>query len=399
MLGLQRRQAEEAAGSVDLQAAMPLKFPRAVYPLAALTLLASSLVVLRYALTNSLDLRAPITEALFQDQLARRDVKKPQPPADTKSFKALKAAEALMAKLNMPTSPDQQQDPDALDKAIDQALAPPSAKSDKSEKSANAGKTGEQQNANGTEPGQNGDPLNGQQANSANQDAKSQQSGQQGNQNEKAQSSNGAESSSSLISKLKDAVSNMLSRNRQDGANDRQSGNPSQQMSQGKPDRANGQKNAGGRGQENAQAQADAQEGDPNGDAQDGQQGQGKNAAKSLSQASAQAGSGIGSQNGEKDVRAAAQLKAMGKISEIIGKRAATISGETMIEVQSGNQTLRTAYNERSATHGEADSDVSRDEIPPALQTYVANYFEQIRRSETAAAPHRSGDGEPARKR
>jgi hypothetical protein len=70
----------------------------------------------------------------------------------------------------------------------------------------------------------------------------------------------------------------------------------------------------------------------------------------------------------------------MGKLSEIIGKRAATITGETMVEVQSGNQQLRTAYSDRAAIHAESDSDLNRDEIPPALQTYVANYFEQVRK-------------------
>ena len=83
-------------------------------------------------------------------------------------------------------------------------------------------------------------------------------------------------------------------------------------------------------------------------------------------------------------MHAAEQLKAMGKISEIIGKRAQSVSGETSIEVQSGNQQLRTAYSKEKSNHGQADSDVSRDEVPVSLQPYVQQYFEQVRK---ASAP------------
>jgi hypothetical protein len=95
----------------------------------------------------------------------------------------------------------------------------------------------------------------------------------------------------------------------------------------------------------------------------------------------------VGSQDGAKDLKAAEQLKAMGKLSEIIGKRSATVTGETTIEVQSGDQQLRTAYSNKTAAHGEADSDVSRDEIPVALQPYVQQYFEQVRKSSQPAKP------------
>ena len=60
-----------------------------------------------------------------------------------------------------------------------------------------------------------------------------------------------------------------------------------------------------------------------------------------------QEGNGIGSQDGSKENHAAEQLKAMGKISEIIGRRSATVTGETSIEVQSGNQQLHTARRMR----------------------------------------------------
>lgn len=397
MLEAQRRQAEAAARGVHLESAIPLRFPRAIYPLAALSLLASSLVVLRYALTRSLDLHAPLTEVLFEDQLARREVKKPAPPASEKSFQALKAAEALMAKLNMPASPDQAQDPDALDKAIDQALAPPSSQAAKSDKAAAGQKSGQQNGANNPDSAQNGDPLNGDQKSAdAQPNAKSQQGQQSGSPNDKGRPGNGDNSSPSLLSKLKDAVSNMFSRARESGSQGGQKSASQQNSQMAKSDQKAGEKSQSGKGQQQAESQADAQEGDPNGDPQQGQQAEGKSAAKTSAQNSAQAGSGVGSQNGAKDLRAAEQLRAMGKITEIFGKRAATISGETMVEVQSGNQQLRTSYSEQAATHGEAASDISRDQIPPALETYVANYFEQVRKGGNAAG--KGPEGKPAAK-
>ncbi len=140
-----------------------------------------------------------------------------------------------------------------------------------------------------------------------------------------------------------------------------------------------GEKGQAGKGaQEKGESQSDA-EGQPDSDSQAGQQAQGRlnNAAN---QTPAQGGSGIGNQDGSKEIKAAAQLKAMGKISEIIGQRAATVSGETSVEVQSGSQKLHTDYSNTKAAHGETDGDVTRDEIPLGLQAYVQQYFAEIRK-------------------
>ena len=67
---IQRTQAEEAARSVDLDTAVPFTFPKALYAMAALTLLASGLVFFRFTSTHGLDLRAPLTEVLFEDLAA-----------------------------------------------------------------------------------------------------------------------------------------------------------------------------------------------------------------------------------------------------------------------------------------------------------------------------------------
>ncbi len=135
--------------------------------------------------------------------------------------------------------------------------------------------------------------------------------------------------------------------------------------------------------QQQSQSQADGQDGQPGSDGQSGQQSQGKLNSKADTKPG-QGGSGIGSQDGSKDIKAAEQLKAMGKISEIIGQRAATVSGETSVEVESGSQKLHTDYSKTNAVHAETDGDVTRDEIPLALQSYVQQYFAEVRKN---AAP------------
>ena len=101
----------------------------------------------------------------------------------------------------------------------------------------------------------------------------------------------------------------------------------------------------------------------------------------------------MGKQDGDKSVREAEQLAAMGKISEIIGKRAANVSGEVMVEVASGKQQLKTQYSQRKATHGEAGGEINRDEVPLAYQQYVQQYFEEVRK--LPAASKTKSDAKP----
>ena len=56
-----------------------------------------------------------------------------------------------------------------------------------------------------------------------------------------------------------------------------------------------------------------------------------------------------------------------------------------MVEVQSGKQQLKTSYSNTKATHAETDGDVTRDEIPLALQPYIQQYFSEVHKAEPAA--------------
>jgi hypothetical protein len=384
---MQRGYAESAAQSVHLDSAVPFTFPKALYAMAGLTLLASGLVLFRYVATKGLDLRAPLTEVMFED-LAAKQVDKKGALAESADKKRLETAESLLAKLGVPVKADEKQDAAALDKAIDQALDGAQTPADKGQKGA-PGKA-EDGKQNGAQSAQQGDPLDGKNADKENgEKGQEGKDGQAGDNNTKKSSNS---DSGSLFSKLKDAVNNMMSKAGKENNGGQQKGGDQKQQQASKSDKAAGEKGQNSKGQDQqGHNQADAQDGEPSGDEQkEGQQAQGKSGSKS-SQQSAQAGSGVGSQDGAKDLKAAEQMKAMGKLSEIIGKRSSQVTGETTIEVQSGNQQLKTAYSKSSATHGEADSDVSRDEIPVSMQPYVQQYFEQVRKAGAAKAKAAAG--------
>jgi hypothetical protein len=155
-----------------------------------------------------------------------------------------------------------------------------------------------------------------------------------------------------------------------------------QNSQQGKGQQNGGKQQSAKNGQpQNGQQQADAQEGQSGDQSQNSQDPQGKGTGNSdAKQASKQPGSGIGSQDGDKAIRQAEQLAAMGKISELIGKRQQNISGETTVEVKSTSQVLKTPYAQRGVQHSQSTGEVNRDEIPASVQSYVENYFEQVRK-------------------
>jgi hypothetical protein len=381
----QRIQAESMAGDVQLDRAVPFVFPRSLYAMAALCVLASALVALRYGSGHGLNLRAPLTQLLFEDE-SIRDAKKAQ-ALYPKSKKWMDEAQSLLSKLGMGPNPNEPQpsDPDALDKAIEQALQNTPDPSGQNQKGGGQdGKTGQTKAGDASKDAPSGDPIdNGEQQANNDQDGQegsSQKAGDPGSKS--ASGKNGSPSSKeSLLSRLKDAVSNMLSKS------DKENGTSSPKDQQSaKNETPSGEKGQAGKGaQEKGESQSDA-DGQPDADSQSGQQAQGRLNSQA-SKTPAQGGSGIGNQDGSKEIKAAAQLKAMGKISEIIGQRAATVSGETSVEVQSGNQKLHTDYSNTSAAHGETDGDVTRDEIPLALQAYVQQYFQEVRKSGGAGKP------------
>ena len=355
----QRRQAEAAASTVNLSTAAPFTMPRALYAMAALGLLASGLVFLRYQITHSLDLRQPLTEVLFEDQAAKRAAQKKGGKSDPTSRERLEAAESLLSRMEKSPQTEQPQDLEAM---LDQALAAPQS----SQQQGDKGAPQDGKSMDSGDKSKDGDPMEGPES----QD----QQGDKGGKDGKAGESKNGKENNSLLDKLKDAMSNMMSK--KDGNGDKQQGG--QQNQAAKKDKGTGEKSSSQKGdQQDGQSQSGQENSDNAGEAQKGEQAQGQASDKAGDQ-KPQAGSGQGSQDGAKDIKNAEQLKAMGKLSEILGKRAQMVSGETSIEVESGAQALRTNYKDQAAAHAAAESEVTRDEIPLDRQSFVQQYFQQV---------------------
>jgi hypothetical protein len=377
----QRAQAERLCARIDVREAVPFTMPRAVYSMAVLGVAATSLFALRYGLDRRLDLDKPLARiiqqafGLEQQQLAALE-KKQAPRSKNPSTKDMQGL-SLQDQL-----PDAGQ-PRSSDNALD-TTAP--SENDRNKK---AEQRGMQVKSGGEQSGEESEATD-EMADSATGGNDAGQQGQNG-QNQKGQESAGKQApqgadgnNSSLMAKFREAMQNILSRMKQQpsgtAGGQKQQASNSQNGKQGKPQQGNGEASRQGQQQSGGQ-ESNSQEGQPGSESQTAQnamgRGQGQGGEENPSK---QPGSGIGKQDGNKDVKLAEQLAAMGKISEIIGKRAANVSGEVTVEVQNSNQQLATPYSKRNATHGETTAEINRDEVPVALQPYVQQYFEQVRR-------------------
>jgi hypothetical protein len=380
---MQLEQAARMAESADVRVAVPYRMPRSLYVVAVLLLVAGTLFALRYGLSSSLDLKAPLA-TLIPYQFPWQVKSPEQAKKNPKYAPNLPDPEndAGSAMVNPDQEPAGVPDPTIEDN--------PGGKADPSNDKSTSSKG---QPKDGKKGGQGGDSDQEAQAEKSS-DPQSNDANQQGNnksdskqQSSSKQDQNGGENPS-LMNKMKDMFQNLLSTVKPPQSN------PSNQQQNSDKQQGKGQQNAGK--QEKSKDGKQENNGNP-GDAQEGQQGeqaksqqdpQGQGAGKSDSpQPSKQPGSGVGNQDGDKTIKQAEDQAAMGKITELFGKRSATITGEATVEVQNTSQQLHTAYSPRGAEHVSNGAQINRDEIPVAMQPYVQQYFEQLRKQTSAPAP------------
>ena len=386
----QRERANRAAETVDVRLAVPYAMPRGVYLMAVLALVAGSLFGLRYGLLGHLDLHPPLAHMLAQQfgwkersEVAKNDRKPPQVP-------------------------EQQDDPGASANDPDQTqqMQPDSSTTDGNEASNDsAAEKGDSTKGDSKKDGNRA----GQQSADSDQEAQAEsnpsqsdeKSGDQAGKQEQKQQSGGkpdaknASENSSLMNKAKDMLQNLLSSLKPPSSNPGQQQNDPNNQNKGQPKQEkdkNGQpKQSGQKGE-----QSEGQQGEQGQDQQDqNQQGNGKNDSQ---QATKQPGSGAGNQDGEKRIKQAEDQAAMGKITEILGKRSANLTGEATVEVQNTSQQLKTAYAPGAAQHGQSGGEINRDEIPVAMEPFVQEYFKQARKQEPAAPPATAPAPAPAKK-
>jgi hypothetical protein len=373
--------ANKAAETVDVCQAVPYTLPRACYLVAALILVASSLFALRYGISRRLDLHAPLARML------RQQFENPAPALDAKRPRFQPAWKPDPEQEATGDEPEEQPGGEAEHPRADNSTGSANRVEAASKPEGSSKKESGQQASSQDQPAgdEEAQAENRQSGASGDGDTSARQgNGKEDRDREAArQDANGSGQKSSLMSKVKDAVQNLLSRVKpQTGSAGARQQAAIDQNRQGKQQQGGGAQQGAKDGRQNSGGQqGDSPEDQGGQQAQNSQDPQGKGTGKSDSQqASKQPGSGIGSQDGAKDVRQAEQLAAMGKISEIIGKRSANIIGEATVEVESGNQQLQTPYAQRRALHSEGGTEISRDEVPVALQAYVQQYFEQVRK-------------------
>ena len=366
-------EAAQAVSAVEVADALPLQWPREAWIALALLATAFTLLGVRYGVLHTLDLKAGLVEVKFDifSGMPEPPVKKkggPEAPDQMPPLTAMNVEEQSRRDAKEDPFPEDALKtidvPDANQKGL-QTIEKKREGTTAGEEGAESGETGEK-----SEPGdgKGGDEEQSPNAPpSKNADAKK-QGGQPPNKD-----------SNSMLDKMRDAFNNMMDKlNMQPkGSEGEKAGSQSKQQS------AKGEK-----GDEKGQQTASKSKGDPNsqsesdqpGEANDQAQGSNKSQGDKQEEPSNDPRSGMGKQDGKKDTELAEQLDAMGKISEILGKRSANLSGEMMVEVQNSKQQLKTQYVNRKAAHGESGGEVNRDEIPLHLQQYVQQYYEQVRK-------------------
>ena len=378
------RQALEQLKAGDLERAVPISRPRAATYAAGLAAVALAIVGVRYGVLHTLSLSQPL--AHFESATV------PEPVAEAKSTKSaiqerfeqqLKQLGISVEDLEAPGIKAEKGQETTMS-----AINSPEGQGTGIEKGQEAGGTkGTPDNQEGGEGGEKSDDAQGPEGG-----AKSDESGGKESKDGKSQSQppgskpggNGANQDSSLMAKMKDALSNLMNKMGSQGqkGDDKQGSAQAQSPSQGKGQQQPGQKGTQGQSK-NAEGQPSPdQQGDKDSEGSEKMAGsQSKAGDKNADRPGSQdAKSGMGKQDGAKEIHEAEQLAAMGKISEIFGKRAAQINGEMTVEVPAGKQQLKTAYTGRRAAHADTSGESNRNEIPLQYQTYVQRYFEEVRK-------------------
>jgi hypothetical protein len=372
MVEAQQRHAERVCRELDVKQALPLVTPRALSTVVMLGVAALGMFALRYGLTRSLDLRLPIVRA------AGFDV-----------FKVLFRTQAASAKNRTGKSPQGLLTEDGLPLAQRDLRSATGLPPDLA---ANVGEVADSTNmqakarsgqADPHAPSEEGEGAPG--SSDEPGDAMSSSGSPADKEPDAASRKQASAENSSLMEKLKDAMADLLSKLKIQphfGESRQAEANTQSGLRAGSQKRAPGEKGQPGSEQQQGESGGSGdQQADREGEG-NSQGASGKSGEKGASQrASGQENSGAGKEEGSKDVKEAQQLAAMGKISEIIGKRSASLTGEVTVEVSSGKQQdLKTPYSQTSAAHAEAGGEIHRDEVPLIFQNYVQQYFEQVRK-------------------
>ncbi len=381
----QLSQAAELAKTVRVEEAFPFQAHRVWAIAGALVAVSFGLVALRYMVTNSLSLHPPLVTFQFTPVVERVGKAFGKKKEDHRDLLAHDRDVTTRADSAGSQQPDKSslppQAPGLENEAAKGTSGDPS-------QSLNQGEKGKDDRADTS--GRDSLSPKGQQGDKAPGDNNSSSAPKAGEQT-KEQTGKDGKSSDGLINRMKDALSSLAAKMQP---------NQNQQGQQGPAkDEKSAQEKAAGQQQasSNTKDQKGSQQQDGKGQQSDQNQtaegqGQGQTAEKAESaqgqssdqspQKGADAHSGVGRQDGDKGIKDAEQLKAMGKLADLIGKRSAQLTGEMTVETSSGKQQLRTQYSQKAGEHSDSGGEINRNEVPPMFQQYVREYMEEVRKAD-----------------
>jgi hypothetical protein len=373
----QLKGAERAAGRVNVAQAFPFTGRKLWLIAGALALVAVSLFSVRYLVTNSLSLRQSLIPLNLSEVLERTG-------KDSEETKRQRDEAQGSDQRGQKTTSKADGEKDA--KEPPRGDTPPLAKGEGAGAGQNPNDPAEMQDSK-TEDGQSKQRKDGD-AGGSQQRAGAKQ-GDEAGQNAAPQKpgaddqANNPKSSNGLLDRMKDALSSLAAKMRPNNqskqdANQR-SGEDKKGDQQGGSKEQNNQSRQDASNRESSEQQQSS-EGQGQGQTQEKtRSGQGKTADQSADNSKSDAHSGIGSQDGDKSTKDAEQLKAMGKLAEIIGKRSESATGDVMVENPSGKQQLQTSYSQRLGHHADLGGEINRDEIPVMYQQYIREYMSEVR--------------------
>jgi hypothetical protein len=380
----QRHAAEQVARTIDPRIAVPFTRSRFAWPAAGLALVACGLFAVRYAVTGTMSMEPSLVKMAY-DTFFGSGPQKQQAKNDSRKSSIDRNSPMDPGNPDAPTTQNEQV-PDSQLQTVETPDVNNSAAADQSKEGAKGEKSSpEDTKGDDGEKGEKGEQsANADEGNQDKKDGtKGDKAGEKKDGKQEAKNQQGNPENSSMLDKLKDAMANMLNKMKSTPPKEAQSAQNSQDS------KAGGQE----KGQKSAQNQKGSQSESQDADAQSDQQQQQGDKSEQKQSANAKSGdksqdknnspdakSGIGSSDGDKAAKEAEQLKAMGKISEILGKRSQNVTGEVMVEVGSTKQQLKTPWAQKQATHIEAGSEIHRDEVPLIYQQFVQQYFEEIRK-------------------
>lgn len=387
---MQRAEANEAAQAADVALALPWRWTRFSTAAASLAFVFTSLMAYRYGTQSRLDLSQPLVPALV-DLFGTADTSSPLAQLQKKNQQGPQP-DPINGNSQTEEERKEEEPNPALDEAPDDVLKTigvPEVDNSAAEESkkGDMSKDGQPE---GDDKGESGDAEGGNDPGNKAQPDKNSKDPADTPNNKQQQSGD----KNSLAEKFRDALANLMNKVKQPGkANDQMAKNeaPKDGQGQGQGEKKDGQKGQQSEGKPNAQGSDGEQKSDS--DAKAGDQDQsadGKGATESNQpKGNDDPKSGTGKQDGNKDSKLAMHnTEALGKLSEIIGKRSEKQTGEVMVEVSSGkNQQLRTAYSSKTGQHADSGGEIHRDEVPLMYQQYVQSYFDQLRKAPAPAAP------------